>query len=136
MHPQYGPEHEFQDEVDKLIDRINMKHLFELRIVRGKDLNDHFLYLNELASGKRYDEALILLEEIIDVTHQLPQYDTREPQPYWPMKAASYYLKLKRPEEAMRVLARWLSAWPEDRGRQTERARVRARLTKIMNMNI
>ena len=124
------------DEVDELINQINGEYIWEARQVRGKDINDHFQQMIEWEEDKQWDKLLELYEEIIPITHRLAQYDKREPQPYWPMKAATIYLRLKQPDRAIKVLSDWLEAWPDERGPRTDRDRVRTRLSKIMNKHV
>lgn len=127
---------DFQEEIDELIRSINATHLYEKRLVRGKDLNDHHQQLVEWETDRRYDECLQLLEEIIACTHTLVQYDTREPQAYWPMKAVSIYLRTQRPDQAVIVLQQWLDAWPPERGEHPDRVRVRRRLNRLLNRTL
>ena len=103
------------DKIQRLIDEINMQHLWELRKLHGKDLGDHVQDLIELETDKRYPDMVALLEEITELTHTLPQYDTREPQPYYAEKLASIYMRLGKRDDAIRVLRRWLDAWPAGR---------------------
>lgn len=124
------------DKVDELINQINGEYLWEARTIRGKDINDHFQQMIEWEADKQWEKLLELYEEIIPITHRLAQYDKREPQPYWSMKAATIYLRLKQPDKAIKLLSDWLEAWPEERGPRADRERVRARLTKIMNKHV
>ncbi|PCC37441.1 tetratricopeptide repeat protein [Glutamicibacter sp. BW77] len=103
------------DKIQRLIDAINMQHVWALRKLHGKDLGDHVQVLIELETDKRYDEMIALLEEITELMHTLEQYDTREPQPYYAEKLASIYIKLGSHDDAIRALRRWLDAWPADR---------------------
>ncbi|MGP5340766.1 hypothetical protein ACTXML_09030 [Glutamicibacter arilaitensis] len=103
------------DQIQRIIDAINMEHLWKLRKLEGKDLADHVQDLVEMEADKKYEEMVVLLERIIDVTHSLVQYDSREPQPYYAEKAASIYRKLGRRKDAIRVLRRWVEAWPPER---------------------
>ena len=135
MHPSFGGQDRLRGPVEEAINSINAEHLWTLRIVRGKDLNEHAQQIIEWEQERQYEELLALLEEIIDVTHTLVQYDSREPQGYWASKAATVYLKLGRRDEAIRALARWLEAWPESRGPKPERDQIRRRVTKLMNKN-
>jgi len=128
-----GNEDPERQNIDKLIRQINGEYIWEARQIRGKDLNDHFQQIMEWEAQKEWDKLLDLYEEIIPATHRLAQYDAREPQSYWPMKAATLYLRRKRPDMALKVLTDWLNAWPPERGEKTDRAVVRARITRIMN---
>lgn len=121
------------DRIDKLIERINDEHAWEVRKVRGKDINDHFQQLIVWEADKNWAEMLALYEEIIPATHRLMQYDDREPQAYWPMKAATIYLRIQEPYKAVKVLSDWLEAWPDERGEKSDRRHVRERLTRILN---
>lgn len=121
---------------DELIEAINAEHLYRLRQVRGRDLNDWHEHLHALAGEDRHDDALELLDEIMDCTLTLVQYDAREPDLYWWWKASALHRRLKDNQAAARVLERWLAAWPEARAipaqlrpvKDRQRARVRERL--------
>lgn len=110
-----------------------MEHLWKLRKLHGKDLADHVQDLVEMETGKRYDDMVVLLEQIIDVTHTLEQYDPREPQPYYAQKAATIYNKLRRRPDAIRVLRRWVEAWPPERPttQVREREKIIERLVRL-----
>lgn len=121
------------DKIQRLIDAINTQHLWALRKLHGKDLGEHVQELLEMEVDKKYEQMLIRLEEIIDVTHTLVQYDTREPQPYYAEKAATIYMKLGRRDDAIRVLHRWLDAWPTGRFtmQPAQREKIIARIARL-----
>ena len=132
MQLEYNPP-PLPDRIQRLIEAINMDHLWKLRKLHGKDLAEHVQDLVEMEADKRFEEMVVLLEQIIDVTHTLEQYDAREPQPYYAQKAATIYNKLKRRQDSIRVLRRWLAAWPTERPttQVRERENIIARLARL-----
>lgn len=120
--------------MQRVINAINMEHLYKLRTLRGKDISEHVQDIVSLEAEDRYPEMLERLEEVIDITHVLDQYDTREPQPYYALKASAVYMRLGRRADAIRVLERWLAAWPEDRPttHTSQRKKVVAKLERMI----
>ncbi|WP_102158734.1 hypothetical protein [Zhihengliuella halotolerans] len=133
--PHYSTDPE-RDRIQRLIDDINSETLWERRLVDGRDLNEWLHPLAALEAAGDYAAALALLERIIETTHALVQYDVREPQAYWAEKAAALHIKSGRPDRAISTLQHWLDAWPEERAvKNRDRARIRARLTKLMEQH-
>lgn len=121
------------DRMQRVINAINMEHLYKLRTLRGKDISEHVQDVINLEAEDRYAEMLELLEEVIDITHALEQYDQREPQPYYALKACSVYMRLGRRADAIRALERWLGAWPEERA-TTHTSQRKKVVTKLERM--
>ena len=109
---------------EQTVTAINTHELMSRRLLHGRDLNDYHATLLRLQHAKHYSAALELLHQIISVTHTLPQYDDREPDPYWAELAAHLHIMQGDTMQARRVLSDWLAWWPEHREPPTHRIAV------------
>lgn len=100
---------------DLIITAINHQELLHRRQLHGRDLNDYHPDLAQLRARNATNAALELLHQIIAVTHTLPQYDDREPDPYWPELAAQLHIDAGQTDLARTVLEEWLTWWPAHR---------------------
>lgn len=106
-----------QSDAERAIAVINMEECYRRRLVRGRDLNEWHMQLEQWASSGNTAAQRTLLQEIIAVTELLPQYDAREPQPYWHEKLADLHVSAGESWAEAAVLTRWLACWPEERRR-------------------
>lgn len=104
--------------VDIAIASINMEECYRRRLVRGRDLSEWHTDLEAWIATGEYEQALEFLGEAIGAVETLEQYDDREPQPYWFQKAADLYEDMGEPENAAKVVDRWLRSWPARRPRR------------------
>lgn len=118
-----------QDDAERAIAVINMEECYRRRLVRGRDLNEWHMQIEQWASAGNVAAQRALLREIIEVTERLVQYDAREPQPYWHEKLADLHESTGERWAEVAVVTRWLACWPEDRRRyDSARARFLRRL--------
>lgn len=93
--------------------------------VRGRHYVDWVPTLNEWRSEGRDDEALALLNEIIDAAERAAQVTGCEPAPGYTKRAAVIYRRRKDYAAEAAVLRRWLAACPPGRGNADIEARLK-----------
>jgi len=120
---------ETRTEAGRAIHAVNMAETYRRRVVRGRDVNDWHLELDEWWAMGDFAAVLDLLREIISAMETVEQYDDREPQSYWYVQCAKAHTAIGDHDAAVAVLERWFRFWPPERIRfDNEPARMRARL--------
>lgn len=117
--------------LDEAITDLNLEHAYRLRQVQGKDFNDWHEELDHWVGSANYGPALTVLDQIREKSHQLVQYDPREPDPYW-FELTCRILTRTDPARAAEPLREWLDAWNQRSGRVRDRARISARHQKLL----